>query len=124
MIRGTIFVKFRMIALVVFSATVFTGCAMFVAPTAKVSPSATGSNPVYTTSVNIEASDLILGDAVSISGSFDEQQILSGFATQILTYKALEDTDYDFIFMPRYERQGSKLTLKGRPAKLKSSPTN
>ena len=120
MIRGTIFVKLRMLLLVVLSAMIFTGCAFYVAPT-KPSLATTATNPVYTTSVNIEASDLILGDAVSISGSFDEQQFLSGFATQILTYKALENTDYDFLFMPRYERQGNKLTLKGRPAKLKSA---
>ena len=120
MIRGTIFIKFRMLALVVFSAMIFTGCASYT-PT-KVSLATTATNPIYTTSVNIEASDLILGDAISVSAKFGEQQFLSGFAKQLLTYKALENTDYDFIFMPRYERQGKKLTLKGRPAKLKSAP--
>ncbi len=113
MIRGTIFIKFRMIALAVLSTIIFSGCATAI-PT-------TGGNPIYTTRVNIEASDLILGDSVNAIGTFTPKQFDNGFAIQSLTYKALRGTDYDFLFMPRYERQGNKLTLKGRPAKLKSA---
>ena len=113
MTRGTSFIKFRVISLVVLSAMVFSGCATAIP--------ITGGNAVYTTSVNIEASDLILGESVNAIGTFSNSQIESGFAIQSLIYKALRGTDYDFIFMPRYERQGSKLTLKGRPAKLKSA---
>lgn len=123
--REACFVKFKIIALAVLSAMLFSGCSFLVTPvTKKASTATTGTNPVYTTNVNIEASDLILGDAIDISANFDDQQFLSGFAMQLLTYKALEGTDYDFVFMPRYERQGSKLTLKGRPAKLKSATTD
>jgi len=80
----------------------------------------TATNASFITTVNIEVSDLILGQPITVEGNFTNDAIQSGYAMQILTAKALQGKDYDFIFLPRLERTGSKVTLIGRPAKLKN----
>ncbi len=77
------------------------------------------TNVAHDISVNINISDLIVGEKINIKGKFSNSEIQSGYALSVLTAKALKGTDYDFILMPRIETSGSTVTLMGRPARLK-----
>ncbi len=73
----------------------------------------------YTTNVNVDSSNLVLADRIEVSGKFSDSEVESGYATQVLSAKALSGTNYDFLFMQRIEKVGSTVTLSGRPARLK-----
>ncbi len=100
--------KILVIALAVCSLIFATSCATTQA-----------TNAAYVTNVNMDVSDLVLGEKVEVRDKFSDKEVSNGYATQVLTAKALKGTNYDFIFMPRIEKTGSTVTLSGRPARLK-----
>lgn len=77
------------------------------------------TNAKYNTVVNLNASDLVLGDIIEVDGKFSNEEVQSGYALEVLTAEALKDTNYDFIFMPRLEKVRSTIILIGRPARVK-----
>ncbi len=84
----------------------------------------TQSNPNHTAS---DASNLVLGDHVYASQTFFTPFLylyyITGHHTDVLTSKALQGKDADFIYMPIYESNGNwffpTITVKGRAAKVK-----
>ncbi len=79
------------------------------------------SNPEHIASITLTSSDIELGYRIEVEGKFSNKEYENGYAMKVLTSAALKDTDYDFIFMPRLERDGSMVRLYGRPARLKRS---
>ncbi len=76
-------------------------------------------NAKYNTMINVNSSDLVIGDRIEVDGKFSDDEVQSGYAQEVLTAKALKDTEYDFILMPRLEKVRSTVTLIGRPARMK-----
>ncbi len=87
----------------------FSGCATTVAQNASD----------YVVNLNLDTSDVILGPQVKETGKFSSEEVKNGYARSTLIAKALKNSDYDLVLLPRLEATGSNVILHGRLAKLK-----
>ncbi len=105
--------KKSLLLLIALSMLAFTGCATTVAQNASD----------YVVNLNLDTSDFELGAQVNESGKYSTEQINNGTARSLLMAKALKDSGYDLILLPRLEVTsavgGNTVTLHGRLAKLK-----